>query len=279
MPKRFRAKVILPAALALLLAAAPVTAYAAGAEQPEDGSEIQTEQGTGGAVHKYVISNKNADADYRHDKDCRQDIDGRSVAPGDPDWPDEIFDLELTGEYTGHHDGRCYKLYIDDPTVPRGDSTAQKPEDGSDPGDQPDASDGVVHDGNCVQNKHLVCENTDPDHVHDDDCYQKGNVNQNGWEHDESCIKQPYKPELVIPERIDSSVSSSTNQLGASAISKESDTIDLDAGIMPIATDPKYQDLPATGGLGIGLLTLFGIGGATAGTAGFMASRKRRDVG
>lgn len=276
--KRFGAKVILPAALALLLAAAPVTAYAAGAEQPEGGSGIQAEQDTGGAVHKYVISNKNADADYRHDGDCRQDIGGRSVAPGDPEWPDEIFDPDLDGEYTGHHDGRCYKLYIDDPTVPRGDSTGQQPEDGPDPADQPDVSDGITHDGNCVHIHHLVCGNTDPDHVHDEDCYQKGNVNQNGWEHDENCVKQPYKPELVITDRIKPSMSSNANQLGVITIQQASDAINLDMGVAPAATDPDYQALPATGGLGIGLFTLFGIGGATAGTAVLTASRKRRDA-
>lgn len=194
------------AALVFFVALGPVfsiRAYAAGTGQDE-GQEGQS----GAPVHKYVITNKSDDPAYWHDQDCRQDIDGKSVAPGDPEWPDEYYGGDLDEEHglLGHHDGRCYKTYIDDPTLEQPERPLEQPDDQGDGGAaDPAADDDFEHGDSCVQIDHLVCEDTSPDHEHGDDCYESGWVDDMGWTHDDSCIEAPYKPGITTLEENDDS--------------------------------------------------------------------------
>lgn len=210
MPKnpRYLRNRAIAAALALFMALGPalsVRAYASEGENPGGAAEGQESQAAqeavaGSAAHKYVITNKSDDPAYWHDQDCRQDIDGRSVAPGDPEWPAEVFGTGLDEEHglLGHHDGRCYKTYIDDPTLERPEHDHEQDEPDGDEASVPPAVDsGFEHGEDCVQIGHLACGDTSPGHEHGEDCYENGWVDENHWEHDDTCIKAPYKPSFI----------------------------------------------------------------------------------
>lgn len=207
MPGFFRKlyKRALPGAFALLLAVSPVTGLTAYASNGGDGGDAPS----GTAVHKYVISNKNSDPDYRHDENCRQDIYGVSVGPGDADWPDQVYDTELDGEFRGHSDTLCYKTFIDDPTLerPENDPPVQDPEDGDT--EQPPEKDESGHGPDCMHKHDLTCKDETDGHEHDESCYGPGNVDKNGWEHNEDCIKMPYKPSIDSMDILESAGASS----------------------------------------------------------------------
>lgn len=262
----------------------PVISDAAAASDTQtdapDAADTKTET-AGQVIHKHVISNDNPDPMYWHDSDCRQDIDGVAVAPGEPGWPDKFFGDGLDGELRGHHDGRCYKTYIDDPTLlkPEHDPVEPdldgKPEDGESDIDQSD----FEHDGGCIHMDDLVCDDVSPDHEHGDDCYDWGYVDQNGWEHNEDCIKIPYKPGVFDDN--DFGMDAEPGDLDTSLL-VDPDEIDYLGTGSPERVDAEpaaanCQGLPATGGLGIGMILLTSMSGTVLGFSGYMAAGRKRE--
>ena len=134
-----------------------------------------------------------------------------------------------------------------------------KPEDGESDIDQSD----FEHDGGCIHMDDLVCDDVSPDHEHGDDCYDWGYVDQNGWEHNEDCIKIPYKPGVFDDN--DFGMDAEPGDLDTSLL-VDPDEIDYLGTGSPERVDAapvaaNYQDLPATGGLGIGMILLTSMSG------------------